>query len=158
MPIVRLCSAVHFTAEERQLYMECHTPAKQVFEQIRSWGGTAVSKRLLAINALLLPVRRICSGGALTEKELTVPDILKAPQNPAAQISQVDSSLKAPAGQECTICLDPLLERPVRTPCQHWFCRWVHHQGPVEVPPKSPLQELRAVIAIIREGLIRFAK
>ncbi|KAK9847690.1 hypothetical protein WJX84_004737 [Apatococcus fuscideae] len=78
---------VYFTSMERQLYMQCYTPAKQVFEQIRSWGGNAVSKRLLAINALLLPVRRICSG------------------------------------QECTICLEPLLDRPVRTPCQHWFCR-----------------------------------
>ena len=119
-----VAAAVHFTPEEQQLYMGCHTPAKAVFEQIRSWGGNAVSKRLLAINALLLPVRRICSGGALTEKELTVPDILKAPaQDPADQIGKKDTGLFAPAGQECTICLEPLVDRPVCTPCHHWFCR-----------------------------------
>lgn len=105
--------------------MQCYSPAKQVFEQIRSWGGNAVSKRLLAINALLLPVRRICSGGALTEKELTVPDILKVPHGPSDPLGKQDLSQHAPAGQECTICLEPLLDRPVRTPCQHWFCRYM---------------------------------
>jgi hypothetical protein len=34
-----------------------------------------VSQRLLAIMSLLLPLRRMCSGGALTDREITVPDL-----------------------------------------------------------------------------------
>jgi hypothetical protein len=34
-----------------------------------------VSQRLLAIMSLLLPLRRLCSGGALTDREITVPDL-----------------------------------------------------------------------------------
>ena len=34
----------------------------------------------------------------------------------------VDPNLVAPL-EECSICLNHDMERPCRTPCQHWFCR-----------------------------------
>ncbi len=66
---------VEFTAEERKAYAAAHKDAVAQFEQYRAQGATAVSQRLLAIMSLLLPLRRIASGGALTDKEVTVPDL-----------------------------------------------------------------------------------
>ncbi len=45
-----------------------------------------------------------------------------APGRPGG-IGERDESLVAPLDLECSICLDGL-ERPVQTPCNHWFCRW----------------------------------
>lgn len=41
-------------------------------------GQSAVSQRILSIMSLLLPLRRICSGGALTNKEIEVTDLAAA--------------------------------------------------------------------------------
>ncbi|KAK9830036.1 hypothetical protein WJX72_009324 [[Myrmecia] bisecta] len=118
--------AVLFTAEEQTLYTDAHAKAKRQFDVFRSWGAPAISKRLLQIMSLLQPMRRICSGGALSEKDLTVPDlqhVLEAgAHGTSGGIGERDESLVAPEDVECTICLDSL-ERPVKTPCNHWFCR-----------------------------------
>lgn len=41
----------------------------------------------------------------------------------AAVPARADPDLVAPA-EECSICLNSDMERPCKTPCQHWFCRY----------------------------------
>ncbi|KAK9824040.1 hypothetical protein WJX72_007212 [[Myrmecia] bisecta] len=131
--------AVIFTPAEQALYKAAHVKAKQQYQVFSSWGAAAVSKRLLQIMSLLQPLRRICSGGALSDRDLRVPDLqdhlLHAPV-PTANSTGVDGTLVAPA-EECAICLDAL-ERPVRTPCSHWFCRECI-SGLLDATAKCPL-------------------
>ena len=85
-------------------------------------------------------MRRICSGGALLERDLTVtePDALIMQQsqvvadygfnnntnNSSSAVAdlKVDESLVAPAGEECPICMDAY-EEPAVTTCNHWYCK-----------------------------------
>ena len=69
---------VVFTAAERAAYDKVHAAAKSQFDNIKSQGQAAVSQRMLQIMALLLPLRRMASGGALSAKDLTVPDLAAA--------------------------------------------------------------------------------
>jgi len=48
------------------------------FDGIKAQGQVVVSRSLLAIMSLLVPLRRIASGGALTDKELEVTDLAAA--------------------------------------------------------------------------------
>ena len=69
---------VAFTAAERAAYDKVHAAAKAQFDSIKAQGQAAVSQRMLQIMALLLPLRRMASGGALSAKDITVPDLAAA--------------------------------------------------------------------------------
>ena len=69
---------VVFTAAERAAYDKVHAAAKAQFDNIKAQGQAAVSQRMLQIMALLLPLRRMASGGALSAKDLAVPDLAAA--------------------------------------------------------------------------------
>ena len=46
--------------------------ARTKYQMFRSQGSHMVSKRLIQIMSTLLPLRRICSGGKLSNKDLAV--------------------------------------------------------------------------------------
>ena len=69
---------VVFTAEERAAYGKVHAAAKAQFDTIKAQGQSAVSQRMLQIMALLMPLRRMASGGALSSKDIAVPDLAAA--------------------------------------------------------------------------------
>lgn len=43
--------------------MQAHEASKALFAQYRALGNAQINKHLLQIMALLLPMRRVCSGG-----------------------------------------------------------------------------------------------
>ena len=69
---------VVFTADERAAYAKVHAAAKAQFDTIKAQGQAAVSQRMLQIMALLMPLRRMASGGALSSKDIAVPDLAAA--------------------------------------------------------------------------------
>lgn len=102
-------------------------------------------------------MRRICSGGALSERDLTVsePDVSAAeaqdvydmsanansgPGNNAADALnlKVDESLVAPANEECPICMDAY-EEPAVTTCNHWYCKACIVNVLRSINPRCPL-------------------
>lgn len=64
--------AVAFAPAERELYMYVFERARTKYQLFRSQGPHMVSKRLIQIMSTLLPLRRICSGGQLSNKDLAV--------------------------------------------------------------------------------------
>lgn len=95
-------------------------------------GASHVAKHYLQITALLLPLRRIASGGVLKTTDITIPEAHRDVAVPKSV-----EGLIVPAETNCAICLENL-ERPIRTPCGHWFC---HHCMLValEAIPACPL-------------------
>ena len=64
--------AVAFAPAEQELYMHVFERARTKYQMFRSQGSHMVSKRLIQIMSTLLPLRRICSGGQLSNKDLAV--------------------------------------------------------------------------------------
>jgi hypothetical protein len=120
------------------MYKKVHATAAEYFSRYERMGPDYISKNLLHIMSLLLPMRRICSGGALTASDLTVSEPIisaaemsNADANAAAAGAnnsasaanlKVDESLVAPADEECAICMDAY-EEPAVTTCNHWYCK-----------------------------------
>ncbi|KAG0572879.1 hypothetical protein KC19_VG131700 [Ceratodon purpureus] len=121
---------VIFTAHERRAYEAVYRHVIRKFEQFRCWGPTVVSKNILQIMSLLLPLRRLCSGGFVSQVELTMS---KEEVNGSAGGASSDALTGAPLMSptltdllddmdgECSICFE-LMECPTKTPCGHWFC------------------------------------
>lgn len=65
-------AAVVFTQAEQELYIHVFERARAKYHMFRSQGPLVVSKRLIQIMSTLLPLRRICSGGQLSDKDLAV--------------------------------------------------------------------------------------
>jgi SNF2 family DNA or RNA helicase len=72
--------AVPLGEAEAALYKRVHREAKSEWLKHRQLGAYHVSKNLLAIMSLLQPLRRICSGGLLTARDVRVG--APAPQTP----------------------------------------------------------------------------
>ncbi|KAJ7517354.1 hypothetical protein O6H91_21G020400 [Diphasiastrum complanatum] len=119
---------VRFTIEERSAYEAVYQRVIAKFEQFRCWGPTVVSKNILQIMSLLLPLRRLCSGGFISNGELATLD-KREPHHlestPDTALTNLTLSAAEPGQQdlegECGFCFD-LMECPTRTPCGHWFC------------------------------------
>jgi hypothetical protein len=56
------CPAVVLTAAEQEMYQTAHAASAALFAQYRALGNAGINKNLLQIMALLLPMRRVCSG------------------------------------------------------------------------------------------------
>ncbi|KAL0037370.1 hypothetical protein WJX79_004318 [Trebouxia sp. C0005] len=87
---------VSFSQEEQELYMHVFERARTKYHMFRTPGPHMVSKKLIQIMSTLLPLRRICSGGQLSDKDLAV---------------ELPNAVGA----------SPIRE-PTRTKCNHWFC------------------------------------
>ncbi|CAD7697990.1 unnamed protein product, partial [Ostreobium quekettii] len=104
---------------EAKTYKKVHREAAEQFGLVKTHNLNVMSE-YFRIMALLQPLRRMCSGGQLTSQELAIGGVfswLTAHPQVLASTEPV-----APDGTECPICLDEV-QRPAKTPCQHWFCR-----------------------------------
>ena len=97
-PKTEVTISVELTAAERKVYNTCLADAKAQFNTILARGPAAVSQQLLAIMSLLLPLRRICSGGALLPKDIGVPDLDAAEKaRQAARLADLQAKQAAAA-------------------------------------------------------------
>jgi hypothetical protein len=136
---------VRLDPAERRQYLEVHEKAAALWASARSFSPAAINQRLLQIMALLLPLRRICSGGQLSPSDLALPVVLEAAVSDAehnhfatggltaagssghaaaaaaaaaAAFSVTeDVTIRPPSDLECPICLDAF-ESPVITMCR----------------------------------------
>ncbi|KAI3434920.1 hypothetical protein D9Q98_002974 [Chlorella vulgaris] len=141
---------VVLTASEQEMYRKAHAASAALFAQYRDLGNATINKHLLQIMALLLPMRRVCSGGTLKRRDLEVNDPLFGEGAEVRRrrlegggggggggtLTTTDHSLVAPE-EECPVCMD-MLEAPSMTPCLHWFCRECI-MGVLAANPKCPL-------------------
>lgn len=116
--------AVTLSAPEQELYRKVFAKVQEKWFSFRAGGAASVTKYQLTIMSMLGPLRRICSGGALHEEDLNVPDLepeglLKSGH---AAVNLTPDTALVSTEMECSICLD-MMENPVVTPCSHWFCR-----------------------------------
>lgn len=127
-PVTESEVAVVFSAEERAAYDKAHAEAVKQFDEFKSAGVHTIGSKLLAIMSLLLPLRRISSGGALSAAEVSVPVLTEKAQervNARANKGPADVKPVLPCSEEdseCGICGEPA-DDPVRTGCSHVFCR-----------------------------------
>ena len=61
---------------EKAAYLRLHHQASQQYKQLRQMGTQQVSKKMLQVMRLLLPLRKICSGSTLTAKDMQLPDVV----------------------------------------------------------------------------------
>mmetsp|Transcript_13439 Transcript_13439/g.44267 ORF Transcript_13439/g.44267 Transcript_13439/m.44267 type:complete len:1465 (-) Transcript_13439:1441-5835(-) len=61
---------VTLVAKENKIYQDLETKAKAEYQLIRACGVAEVNRKIFQIMSMLLPLRRVCSGGSLTEKDL----------------------------------------------------------------------------------------
>ncbi|KAI7843193.1 hypothetical protein COHA_003176 [Chlorella ohadii] len=151
---------VVLTAEEQEAYKKAHEASKALFAQYRGLGNAQINKHLLQIMALLLPMRRVCSGGVLKPRDLTVNDPMfgagaalrrrRLAADGAGGMAPMDHSLVAP-DEECSICLD-VLENPTVTACMHWFCRECI-LGVLGMNAKCPLCRRELAMNQLRQGI-----
>ncbi len=64
--------AVSFSESEQKLYLHVHKKAKAQYMLLRNQGSQVVSQNLFKVMSSLLPLRRICSGGSLSNDDLSV--------------------------------------------------------------------------------------
>jgi hypothetical protein len=134
-PITHEDVPVVLNADERAAYLETYAAASAAWRRLAAAGPAVVSRHLLQANTLLLPLRRICSGGGrLAAADLAVREIelseehaaaaeanLKAREDAAAAGGSGGSSggagdvgglslppLLVPNDVECCVCLDGL--------------------------------------------------
>ena len=123
-----------FTADERKAYDQALMAARAQFNKIAARGVAAVSNSLLSIMLLLNPLRRICSGGALTAKDVQIPDLAAmAAARAAAKAAELEEDQKQSYGD-----VKPNL--PAGGPAGG--------AGP-SAPPDAPPQDVKPVLAMI---------
>ena len=84
-------------AAERAKYDELSAAAKRTFqEKYAARGDNFISSKILSIMSLLMPLRRLCSGGNLTRTDLEVDDTRRR----AAQIRGQEARLRARAADD----------------------------------------------------------
>jgi SNF2 family DNA or RNA helicase len=122
---------IQFPDEQRSAYNRLAAKANELFQRFDHVGRAC--PRLLEVLALLLPVRRACSGERFDLAQMQLNLEIADQQLMVMGYSQADINagqhhlLAAPIAYnaediECVICLEEL-EDPLQTPCRHVFCR-----------------------------------
>ncbi|KAG2441423.1 hypothetical protein HYH02_010011 [Chlamydomonas schloesseri] len=177
---------VYLTAEEQELYKRIQQQAAEGWRKLKAVGPAYVNSHLFTATSMLMPLRRICSGGRLGPKDLAVPD----PENLAAVAGAAAAAAAAAAAvtgaggsgaggaagaagaggpgggevpipedlPECPICVDTM-DGPVCTPCSHWFCRECI-TGWLNQSPHHSCPACRQTISVasLRRGVVPPAK
>jgi hypothetical protein len=137
--------AVVLSASEAAVYMEAHTRCAAVFARYMRFGAAGVSRYLLQIMALLMPLRRICSGGMLRPQvrrcHFSLPLILPRARQPDA-VPPTCCPVGGPGSSTPLICRQPPLASPrspafVRPPphSQDLLFTDPHHGDGTNLPP-----------------------
>lgn len=67
-----MCPAVVLNTEETAVYKEVYGRVRNVWLTLAAAGPGTINKHLLQAMSLLLPLRRICSGGRLSRSDMQV--------------------------------------------------------------------------------------
>lgn len=107
---------IRLSRTEWQAYKTSYDSVKQAFAVYEAGGPANCNKYVIAIMALLAPLRRLCSGGKHSMSSLTVsvPDLHAHRAPPAAGPAADGPSCPAADDMECAICFETF-ENPVRT-------------------------------------------
>jgi hypothetical protein len=163
---------VTLTAEEQAAYKAAHERSAGFFKRFLEAGPHAITRNLLQIMSLLVPMRRICSGGPLKPSELEAAEpcwdsvhahalshahthmgaVSAQSAMAAAAAMQKDPSLVAPTDDECSICMDAFQD-PVVTSCNHWFCKECILSALSQVNARCPLCRGSQLPAQLRAGV-----
>ena len=134
---------VSFTREEWEHYVEAWNSVRAEFDTFANLGAGYCLTYTMTIMALLMPLRRLCSGGRFPCTILQAGGALRLKRHAQAVAQRNARGVAAAAGggaeeqgippaeheplfpgeddPECSICMDAFAE-PIRTPCNHWFC------------------------------------
>jgi hypothetical protein len=114
--------AVGLDRDETALYSSAAREAARGFAAlVEEERGGGASANELAIGRLTLPLRRICSGGVLTRRDMLVPEAHAARKRRYEEAVET-AGLVPPLESPCPICLGGL-SNPAVTECGHWFCK-----------------------------------
>ena len=87
--------------QERAKYDELHARAKENFQRnFAARGDAFISSKILSIMSLLLPLRRLCSGGHLTQEDLEVDLTRQRAAAAAAENRRRNAAAAAEAAQD----------------------------------------------------------
>lgn len=106
---------INLTRAEWHSYKTSYESVKKAFSVYETGGPASCNKHVIAIMALLAPLRRLCSGGrhSLSSLEVAAPD-LSTPTHSAPGPSGGGASFPQDDDNECAICFEQF-ECPVRT-------------------------------------------
>ncbi|GAQ84668.1 DEAD-box protein [Klebsormidium nitens] len=156
-PKTQVDMPVHFSPEERVVYERATASAQERFSHFRKMGPMYIGRHMLQIMSLLLPLRRICSGGQIYLPQASADAPAEAGDTaPEAGPPGAAGLPDMPPDSECGICLD-VMERPARTPCKHWFC----HEcltGAIDSGPSQgqcPICRQKVTVDDVVEGVAR---
>lgn len=107
---------INLSRAEWKPYKACYDCVKQAFTVYENGGPATCNKHVIAIMALLAPLRRLCSGGRHTMSSLTValPDLHARQAAAVAGPSESGPSYPSPDDTECCVCFETF-ENPART-------------------------------------------
>ena len=110
--------SIEFTDDaERQMHALAFELARAAYTH-----GAIDTSSMVDVQALLRPLRVICSGGSVVTAR-TVDPAYAHPQckRAASSLPPTDPTLVRPADEDCPICYN-VLENPCVTTCGHWYC------------------------------------
>lgn len=105
---------VDFRQEEWELYAKTHAAARAEFDQFASVGPSYCLTHTLSIMALLMPLRRLCSGGAFSAKPTVANVRLKQHEQIVARAAQLGAAAVAAGAVGADGAIPPAAEE-VRT-------------------------------------------
>lgn len=154
--------AVEYNTEEWTTYAETFRSVRDEFNSFARLGPSYCLTHSLMIMSLLMPLRRLCSGGTFPTAGPRADLRAKKHQEAVAALDAAPACTSCPQQSnepifpaaddtECPICMD-VYEDPRVTPCGHWFCAECILQVlqqrascPISRLPLTPAQLRRAV-------------
>jgi len=110
------------TPSERQLYTKAEQRAKSYYRGVQQQGDNAIARATFSLYSALLPLRQLCAGGKMDLAKLNASGAAPGPGGGGDEApARLRVSERCAPDDACCICQD-VFERPVETPCRHWYC------------------------------------